>query len=75
MDKEFSFVKINYDLNKSTIHSRKFECSIFQTQDDYFLVEFGYWFGTVGGEWSTKYFQCDAFEGLYNLLQELGLAK
>ena len=70
------FVKVTYDLKRSTIHSRKFECSIIQTNDDYFIVEFEYWFGKQSdGDWSIKYFQCDAFEGLYELLQELGLAK
>lgn len=75
-DKKFKFVKLAYDLNRSTIDSRKFECSIFQINDDYFLVEFESWFGKLGdGDWSTKYFQCDTFEGLSQLLQELGLAK
>lgn len=75
-DKKFKFVKLTYDLNRSTIDSRKFECSVFQINDDYFLVEFEYWFGKLGdGDWSTKYFQCDTFEGLSQLLQELGLTK
>lgn len=75
-DKKFKFIKLDYDLKKSTIHSRKFECSIFQINDDYFLVEFEYWFGKLGDDdWSTKYFQCDTFEGLSQLLQELGLTK
>lgn len=75
-DKKFKFVKLTYDLNRSTIDSRKFECSVFQINDDYFLVEFESWFGKLGYDyWSTKYFQCDTFEGLSQLLQELGLAK
>ena len=75
-DKKFKFVKVAYDLKRSDVHSRKFECSIFQINDDYFLVEFECWFGKLGdGDWSTKYFQCDTFEGLSQLLQELGLAK
>ena len=75
-DKKFKFVKVTYDLKRSDVHSRKFECSIFQINDDYFLVEFECWFGEfTDGDWSTKYFQCDTFEGLSQLLQELGLAK
>lgn len=76
-DKKFKYVKLTYDLKRSTINSRKFECSIFQINDDYFLVEFEYWFDRQYGDsdWSTKYFQCDTFEGLSQLLQELGLAK
>lgn len=75
-DKKFKFIKVAYDLKKSTIHSRKFECSIFQINDDYFLVEFESWSSILSsGDWSTRYFQCDTFEGLFQLLQELGLVK
>lgn len=75
-DKKFKFIKIRYDLSKSTINARKFECSIFQIEDDYFMVEFESWFGKIGeGDWSTRYYQCDTIEGLSQLLQELGLTK
>jgi hypothetical protein len=74
--KKTNFVKITYDLKRSNINYRKFECNIFQVNDDYFLVEFDFWFSSfVDDNFSTKYFKCDTFDGLKNLLSDLGLTE